>query len=103
MENLSDRHYGTLLPDSTDHITTSTTSHHIDWDVNVSFGNNKIGQIKPLKLILIFTLLGHKENSLGFPGKIYESTANNLPENPLPTLMEMGLMIVWKMKKPYST
>ena len=44
--------------------------------------------------MLIFTLLGHKETSPGFQGKYMEVQQNTLPENPLPTLMEMGLVIV---------
>ena len=44
--------------------------------------------------MLISTLLGHKETSPGFKGKYMEIWQNTLPENPLPTLMEIGLVIV---------
>ena len=44
--------------------------------------------------MLIFTLLGYKEISPGFQGRYMEIQQNILPENPLPTLMEMGLVIV---------
>ena len=41
-ETLLDQHYNTPISDSTDHITTSTNSHPIDRDINVSDGNSKI-------------------------------------------------------------
>ena len=44
--------------------------------------------------MLIFTLLGHKRIFPDFQGRYMEIQQNILPENPLPTLMEMGLMIV---------
>ena len=44
--------------------------------------------------MLIFTLLGLKEIFPDFQGRYMEIQQNILPENPLPTLMEMGLMIV---------
>ena len=82
-----------LFPDSTDHITTSTNSHPIDRDINISDGNSKYYWTnKTIKLMLIFTLLGHKRIFPNFQGRYIQQ--NILPENPLPTLMEMGLMIV---------
>ena len=52
--------------------------------------------------MLIFTLLGLKEIFPDFQGRYMEIQQNILPENPLPTLMEMGLMISMKYKKPFS-
>ena len=49
---------------------------------------------KTMKLMLIFTLLGNKGIFPDFQGRYMEVQQNILPENPLPTLMEMGLMIV---------
>ena len=49
---------------------------------------------KMIKLMLIFTLLGYKRIFPDLQGRYIEIQQNILPENPLPTLMEMGLMIV---------
>ena len=44
--------------------------------------------------MLTFMLLGHKRIFPDFQGQYMEVQQNILPENPLPNLMEMGLIIV---------
>ena len=51
--------------------------------------------------MVVFTLLGHKEGSLGFQGRYMKVQQNTLPENPLPT--GNGSSNSMKNEKPYST